>query len=731
MTGLSDFSRVDILSKKSDAFRKGDALFENLNGNTVASDMYRFTDMVAKSALSALSAGKNIFYKNNVSDVDNPPKDNFPGPEDLDINKDGEKNFGGREDASRIAKYSGHQTFLYSLTIAAAQSEEEYNRNIGYEVKRQLVDANQLYRDVESGFNPNQLAGDFVPYQPVEHFLSLAKTLRERAVDSEEDARTKSRQQAVDGDAKNKQLLALKERYADRIAQLTGISLNENIDESSSINTVSGRKNFVDNYLTSTAPLGEIGAQVISIRESELAAEEIVNRIKDIPKKIAIEEERNQKTTRLITKTGEKLAAISVAKTIASCCSFTTGQGFSVTLNPRIAYLAAQGDIEVRLNTLKQATLDDINSDSVIKNLLLEQGSLELAFKRQEQAVRRQFVILSNQVAELERTLANYSRAFKDYNQSYLNDDSYRIAATATEEYANDAFESAIEASYIAAQALEYQWSEKYNNPVLRLDGGLASPLATVYDPFMRSESVFASQFAGVNSGNLSDFLGALKAWDVRMRQLRYPERQTATARFSMRDDILGYGEFSPEVSENRFQNFIEEHRVPGNNPTNDDLLFRFSMDIVSERLFPAIPNIKIESISVNLVSDSSGSIRRNARSDAAIVDLIMLERAYVRSFFANYPEQDDVISYELQEGRTLDKSPFLASVSATIDGYASPLPAENVQLASHSPAANSWMLRIKSNRFNNRDLNLDYLSDIQLQITYSYGKPRAIQFPY
>jgi len=147
--------------------------------------------------------------------------------------------------------------------------------------------------------------------------------------------------------------------------------------------------------------------------------------------------------------------------------------------------------------------------------------------------------------------------------------------------------------------------------------------------------------------------------------------------------------------------------------------------------LFPAIPNIKIESISVNLVSDSSGSIRRNARSDAAIVDLIMLERAYVRSFFANYPEQDDVISYELQEGRTLDKSPFLASVSATIDGYASPLPAENVQLASHSPAANSWMLRIKSNRFNNRDLNLDYLSDIQLQITYSYGKPRAIQFPY
>jgi len=88
------------------------------------------------------------------------------------------------------------------------------------------------------------------------------------------------------------------------------------------------------------------------------------------------------------------------------------------------------------------------------------------------------------------------------------------------------------------------------------------------------------------------------------------------------------------------------------------------------------------------------------------------------------------LISYKLQRGRTLDQSPFIASVSATVNGYAAPMPAPNSQLMNHSPAANKWILRIKSNRFNNRDLILENLEDIEVQINYSFGKPRAIVFP-
>ena len=333
--------------------------------------------------------------------------------------------------------------------------------------------------------------------------------------------------------------------------------------------------------------------------------------------------------------------------------------------------------------------------------------------------------------AQLERLLANYARSQENLAKAYFNDSGFRLESNRTEQYADEAFESAMVASYEAAKALEYQWSEKFNNPVLRLDGGLSTPLSSLYDSFNRAESVFGSQFAAGLSPSLEDYMGSLKAWDVRMRQLRYPEKQSATTRFSMRNDILGYGVYAPEVAESLFQNFISEHRKTGENPNNDDLQFNFNMDIVTERLFPNLPNIKIESISINLVSDASRSIRTSPRTDAPLVDMVMMDRAFVRTFFADYPAQDDILTYELQEGRTIDKSPFLASVSATVDGYASPQPIPNTQLANHSPAASIWVMRMKNNRFNNRDLALEYLSDIEVDITYSYGKPRAIQFPY
>ena len=716
---LSDPVRKNFLIER-EKLRAND-LLTNLNGKTVSGDIYRYTDAVVKYGVAALSEAKQLFYKDNVTDVDNPPRNNFPGPEDLDIDNDGELNGAGRDVAAQKAKSAGNQLYLHSLSLIAGQTENQFNDNIGYEVKRQLVDANQLYRDIKSGFNPQQLAGDFVPYQPVEHFLSQANDLVIRAVRSEAEAKRSAQKRAENETALNSELRTLKERYRDRIAVIAGVSVSDG-----DVATYADRKEFIDSITRSESPGGEIGAQVLSLREAYLTADEINQDIQNSVARIAIEQGRNRKTTNLIISTAQKQSALTASIELLKCCIVGTFNSY----DPNSAGRAALKEIEARIQAIQRAELDDIRSDATVKNILLEQASLELAFNRSVKAIERQALVLDNMIADLERTLVNYARAVKDLDESYLNDPAYRVEATNAEQYANDAFEAATEASYIAAKALEYQWSEKFNNPVLRLDGGLASPLAVVYDPFTRAESVFSAQFANGASPSLEDYLSGLKAWDVRMRQLRYPEHQSATVRFSMRDDILGFGVYDDDVAERRFRNFIEENRIPGTNPDNDDLEFRFGMDIVTERLFPDLPNIKIDSISVNLVSDSSGSVRRNARSDAAIVDLVMLDRAYIRTFFANYPEQDDILSYELQEGRTIDKSPFLASVSATIDGYAAPLPVNNTQLANHSPAASIWVLRMKNNRFNNRDLDLEHLSDIQIQISYSYGKPRAIRFP-
>ena len=381
------------------------------------------------------------------------------------------------------------------------------------------------------------------------------------------------------------------------------------------------------------------------------------------------------------------------------------------------------------LQAIQQAQLEGINSAAAVENIVLEMVTLEVSIEQAEVAATREESVLTTQFDALDRLLANYAVAQEGFAAAYFNNPAYRMEASRAEQAAEETFATALELSYYAAKALEYQWSEKFNNPVLRLDGGLPEPLSVSFDPYVRAESVFGAQFAGSLSPSLDGYLDGMQAWDVKMRQLRYPERQTSQVRFSMRDNLLGFGEFTQEEAEAKFRSFIEDHRFEGENLENRDLQFDFSIDIADERLFPNHPNIKIETIKVNLVSAAARSIRGSATVVPALVDLVMLDRAFVRSFFAEYPDRDDMLTYELQAGRTLDKSPFIATVDATIDGYASPEVVANTQLANHSPAVSAWVLRMRNNRFNNTDLDLEYLSDIELEIGYSFGKPRDIEF--
>jgi len=730
---IGDVASQDLL-RNAGLERKLDTtegMIKNINNiSLVPKDLYRYTDMLTKYGLAGLSAAKQIFYKNNVQDVDNPPRNNFPGSEDLDLNHDGIKNSAERDVAGTQAKFMGNQLYLHSLSLMAGQSKDEFNNNIGYELKRHVSDANLLYRDVVSGFNPQQLAGDFVPYQPVENFLDQAKYLVGRAITAETAAKDSARTDAINKTFVKNELRGLQERYRDQIESITGIKITQ-----ADLATSLSRAEYMNRVRAQEAPKGELGRIYKEIQLAVLSADLVYKRILSLSEQVVNEEERLQESNELIQSNGERIGAIKAARELASCCSVQVGvlgilPFVAVTIDIGVTVRAEKVKALARLQALQSSRLASYSSESQVKQILLEQAKQYISLESASIDVERQKVALDAQWTRLDQLIANHVRAKIDFDQAYYNDPGYRLEATRTEKYAEDAFESAIEASYVAARALEYQWSEKYNNPVVDINGGLAKPLSVLYDPFNRAESVFSSQFAGLLSPSLGDYLGALHSWDIRMRQMRYPAQQVASTKFSMKNDILGFGVYPAEIASSRFQNFIGESRVAGLNVNNDDLQFEFSMDIVTERLFPALPNVKIESISINLVSDPNRSIRSTNRTDAPIVDLIMLDRAFARSFFASYPEQDDIISYSLQQGRTLEKSPFVASVSATVNGYASPLPPVNVQLSNHSPAASRWVLRIKNNRFNNRDLRLEYLRDIEVQINYSFGKPKAIQFP-
>jgi len=774
----------ELLRVSGDASPQFPFLVNNTAGPVVPNEYMRYAELLNRYGMAGISEAKYMYYRDNVKDVDNPPYRNFPGPEDLDFNNDRVQNEAGRiEAASRAKKVSSH-LYLQTLVLASQQNEDQFEDNNGYQIKRQLNDADRLYQDIQSGFNPLLLAGDFVPYQRVENFLQLARARVTDAKEAEDLARANQRSFEVDQTTLRSELRSQTSQYIDQLEELSGLSTSD-----FDLTTKEGRdeyKSAVHASVWSEDHTGQLGIQIIGILEADLQRTHISTQIQNVYQRVQIELERSESVVNLVMANGKRISALQYANTMASCCNVSTGTstshsegtsrgssnsdsvtvsnlsalgsigkwdelGLSVgastseskgsnksdswgtssgeSRNPNVETLAAGQSAIALLQATQQADLDGVNSDATIKNILLELATLNVSMEQAEAALKRQLAVVKTQYKQFERILANYTVAQEDFAEAYYNNPAYRMEASRAEQAAEDTFETALELSYYAAKALEYQWSEKFNNPVLRLDGGLPEPLSVSFDPFQRAESVFSAQFASEYSPSLDDFLDGLQAWDIKMRQLRYPERNTSRVRFSMRDDLLGYGEFTPSVAEAKFRSFIEEQRTGGDNPDNRDLQFQFGMDIADERLFPNHPNIKIESVKLNLVSTASRSVRGGATTGPAQVDLVMLDRAFVRTFFAEYPDRDDILSYTLQQGRTIDSSPFLATIDATIDGYASPQPEANQQLAGHSPAVNTWILRMRNNRFNNRNLRLEYLSDIEIEIEYSYGKPRDFQF--
>jgi hypothetical protein len=778
-----------VLRASGDASPQFPFLVNNTSGPIAPNEYQRYAELLNRYGMAASSEAKYLFYKDNVKDVDNPPYKNFPGPEDLDLNNDRIQNESGRLEAAERAKKAGSHLYLQSLTLASVQNEGDFQDNNGYQIKRQVNDIDRLYQDIQSGFNPLLLAGDFVPYQKVENFLQLARARIQDAKEAENLARTNQRTFEVDETTLKTELRNQTNQYIDQLLELTGVAPSD-----FDITTKEGRQQYKDALLISTIneKTGLIGTEIIALEQSLLQSEQVSVQISNAAQKMIIEQQRSSELGKLVFENGEELSLLQYANTMASCCnvskgsstgtskgtsngrssgsstgtSFGASKGFSgsppgplfslsiggskgnssgtssgssegqswgvsegTSSNPNIERLAQGQSAMSMLQAIQQADIDAVNSKAMLKNLALELATLNVSLKSAQKAEERQNSVIHNLYSKVERTLANYTVAQEDFSTAYFANPAYRMEASRSEQAAEDTFETALELSYYAAKALEYQWSEKFNNPVLRLDGGMPEPLSVSFDPFVRAESVFSAQFASLYSPSLDDYLDGMQAWDVKMRQLRYPSRQTAKVRFSLRNDILGYGEFTPEIAEAKFRSFIDDNRSIGDNSENRDVQFEFSLDIADERLFPAHPNIKIESLSLNLVSTAARSVRGDNNMAPALVDLVLLDRAFVRTFFAEYPARDDLLSYTLQQGRTIEQSPFLATTEASIDGYASPEATKNTQLTNHSPAVSTWMFRMKNNRYNNRKLQLQYLSDVEVEIEYSYGKPRDFQF--
>ncbi len=729
------------------------------SGDVVENELYQFINLVERKAMASNSKAKRMFFFGNVDDVDNFPYNNFPGKEDLDFNRDRILNQGERVDAAKQLKRSAHTTYIQTALLTAIQSPEDFESNNGYQLKQHVKDAQIIFEDIQSGSNPLNLLGDFIPFQNIENFINIANTRVADAISTETAAKNAARTYDQDQTSLTQTLQSQQELYLDRIQQLTGVDL-DGIDLMDPVD----RNTFYSNALTKLSEgKGEMGIQKLMIEEAMLSAERVEEMVKQIPQKIHEENERNKSIAKLITNHGEEMSALSVSESIASSvsvsfspsdiylsnvisgtgcrgnltCSPTYAQAVgrfgsnsaNISYNPKaqeLSLLRAEKDL---LNALQQVEIGNVNSDATIRQLMYEQALNVIAFKAAKKSVEREEARLEEMQALLERTIRNYISARTDMSEYYFMNPAYRLEKDQLAEAAETSFETAMTNVYYVAKTLEYLWSEKFNNPIPSLHGGLPISLPSSYDPYIRAESVFSAKFAHQISPNLKDYMSALQEWDKQMRQNRFPNSQTGYVYLSMRKDILGFDNTDENYNKLLFKNFIAEHRVKGLNPVNDDLLFEFGLQIGDEQLFASYPNLKIKDISINLVSDVNRSIRGGQSAGAAKIDLVMMDEVNIRTFFADYPTDDDVLTLTLESSRNLDKSPFIANVEAKIDNYSQPEATVNTQLSDHSPACNRWVLRMKMNQPGNRELLLEHLEDIEIVMQYQYGKPRDVGF--
>jgi hypothetical protein len=701
-------------------------------GELVESELYRLTDLVNRYGIAHNALAKRKFFFGN----DTPA---------------------GRADAAGEFKTAAQNSYLGSVLLAASQTEKQFQDNNGGELDRQITIAQQLYDDILSGFNPLTLLGDFVPAQSTNGIFDLLEVQLQTAVCAENKALELQRNYDEDLTELQAELLDQSEAYIDQIDILLGLvppfdgpgdecappeellcnpalpadrdailALADDTAGQKSIEYLEGCDATICNNHRAWR------AANIELEAAQRAQEAIVEQMQ-------IEEERAGAVTRIIRDGATRVAILEVAKGIAAAAvpdmefdpSDLGVPTLSYSLSGVVAAAFDAGIVGVEAAT--EIELENTESAAVLKNLFLELVAQEINKRRAALAVVEARAEYTASIGDLKRFLRNYATAAGNFEEAYFTNPAYQVALDRAIQNADASFEAAMVTAYKATKALEYEWAERLLNPVVDPNGP-DRPIgdAALYNGILSAESAFKVRSAG-NPGlpdpSLQTYVQALQAWDSTMREVRGPLRQEGQTRLvQLRRDVLGFD--SPDLAFNRlaFRSHLASRRVPGFNALKDDLELAFPLQILDQRIFPAVPNLKIQNLSLDLRPLPGREVVVPPSPNPPLINVIHDDQAFLRTFFADYPEDDDFLTVDLEGSRSFRQSQFFAQVEATLNGVGSAAP--NTQLARRSPAVSRWSLNFEMDNGVNRDLVLENLDDIWIRITYAFGQPVEFDFP-
>lgn len=733
-------------------------------GELVENDFYQLTQLVLRHGVAESSYGRRAFFLGN----DKPDK---------------------REAAAQIVKRAAHTTYLHSALLAAVQTPHDFQQNFGTELRGVISDSQDLFDDIRKGVNPLRQSGDFVPDASLPNLVSNARTTWSSALAAEQAAKANLRQYDLDFTALQDELQrqqgdggptgggSLKKVY-DEI----GLTIDVNnpvwtlcdaldlvevdggdprrvgcADQIYDLRTEEGQNatlllgwdqasgndpdGFVDDFLRCDADICVAHQEWV---QSGIDVDHARKQLDQLTAQIGIEDERNRTVHMIVNTTGELQRGLDIATAVASILpdiGFELGTEITTTttFSPG-GIVAAFNDVSRSwLDVMKESSIEDAEHVATVRNLQLQVATLlnELQGARQAQTIaRNRYTAL---IGDLQWILAGFARAQKKLARQYYTNPAYRMQLDEAQLNADLAFESAMIQSYLLAKRLEYEWSERLINPVPLVGSGNVKPIggSIKYNPVTTAESAFAaSSVGGGDSPELSlrTYLEALQLWDTELRNdSGRPTGEVSTKRFSLREQLLGIvGD--PEFERAAFRRYVSTHRVPGLNPSQQDLVIEFGVPIDDEQLFPFVPNLRLESMDIDLRSAPGNRSVLPPRGpnerplNPPQVELLIGGQATMRSFAAT--QSDDrtfVRELESPDDAALQQSQFYTLAQARVDGVElGPGPFVSTGLKGRSPAATRWLLRIKMSAGDNTFLRLENLDDILITFTTRWGEPQS-----
>lgn len=586
---------------------------------------------------------------------------------------------------------------------------------------------------VPFSFDPQKLA---LGTNNFEQLLSVAKRVVGEAAQIETDALSASRAYKVQAQAFKDQLEQTRRAYDSELADLCGLAVSD------IPSTVSEAERPTQVFLRCGESKGRVYDAQQAMKAAVIRLEQAYSRQTQLAQQIRIEEDRlrsiianSNERVSVYLDTGEKLAAQEIAigqvqKTraeyeqrkqriksgfgilgavvegaLSAVSCVAGGQGCEevakaigtiggaitdIAMHPPdtevdLANIAAekqkiQAYQNARIEYLSQGR-EQIESQAKIKTWLLETVQIGYEVELAKIAYDQESARLASFADQALRALKEQQRANANSVEAF-SDATDRLLRDAIAVNSENKFEQALEATFLAARALEYESNVDYIP--LRAD-------------LFRLRSANAPQ----DGGGLTAFVQAMESyWEKFRREKGNPQTREDTV--SLRRDILKL------ASRTEFQEVV----LDGANRTPDgDLRIRFATSVLKDNgIFSSnVFNDRIKSMRVNLVGARLGDKDKfiTVRQEGA---------SFLRAPGAA-PGQDDL--------RTWNIRPWMAIVQSSINRGLSGTPAENPalvnqELAGRSVAFAGWAVVIdKVGEPRNRDLDLSGLEDIELIITH------------